>query len=344
MITDENIEDNSKYWCVLTDNSIQKVLDQLLAKYQAGKDKAEKEMQNADDSKLNEGSNFRRSIVHGLDIIGIGVKKLAGGSVRLARSWPVKTGLKIGGGTLAVGLLGGYGIKKGAELTADGVARIRREFYGMSVQEQHEWIKKLESSDDPTDQWCVQNLKREIEANNGRLRNGGNPDGWNGEQFMKDLKDGLKTVGIAAACIGGIYAVWKCRGIISSLFSSTANKVKQAADWIKRGKEVAKCQFTSDGTEYECVLDANTCKWSLLSSSKPSSDDQKSYANTKHFKKFSGACLNAFEKYLSDESFQMIANAVQIAAEIPEEAKEFFKNVAKNRKMLIQNVKNNAWN
>lgn len=112
-------------------------------------------MQNADDSKLNEGGNLRRSIVHGLDIIGIGVKKLAGGSARLARSWPVKTGLKIGGGTLAVGLLGGYGIKKGAELTADGVARIRREFYGMSVQEQHEWIKKLESSDDPTDQWCV---------------------------------------------------------------------------------------------------------------------------------------------------------------------------------------------
>lgn len=84
-------------------------------------------------------------------------------------------------------------------------------------------------------------MKREIEANNGRLRNGGNPDGWNDAEFMKDLKDGLKTVGIAAACIGGIYAVWKCRGIISSLFSSTANKVKQAADWIKRGKEVAKC-------------------------------------------------------------------------------------------------------
>ena len=58
---------------------------------------------------------------------------------------------------------------------------------------------------------------------------------------MKKKARSNDTSSKAAEVAMAIYAVWKCRGIISSLFSSTANKVKQAADWIKRGKEVAKC-------------------------------------------------------------------------------------------------------
>ena len=68
-------------------------------------------------------------------------------------------------------------------------------------------------------------LEQQFIDNGGKLTNNGMPDGWNVEAF----KDVLKTAGITVACVGAAYALWKCRGMISGLFSKSEKSSKKAS-------------------------------------------------------------------------------------------------------------------
>lgn len=162
--------------------------------------------------------------------------------------------------------------------------------------------------------------------------------------FLAGPDGDYSRVKYGALILASSYGLYKVRNYIIP-------NIKELYNYITTGKCVAKCVFTSGENTYISRFNIGSKKWELVyddvklfsKNAIPSSEETNSFFKTQFFKKYSSQCYEYMNKYLNDDTFIELINAVNNDSNVDDDVKNTLTLFIDNRENILNNLKNGSY-